>query len=105
MGKPSCEDVTEGKYSFPVVHAISTHPNDRRIDSILKQRTKNPELKLYLVSILRSFGSMDYTVAAICRIQSETYSLISGHGDNPQLRSLVGDLWPPKQAEPSNGLG
>ncbi|RZC34814.1 polyprenyl synt domain containing protein, partial [Asbolus verrucosus] len=35
--KNYCEDLTEGKFSFPIIHAIHTYPNDQRILSILKK--------------------------------------------------------------------
>jgi len=31
--KSYCEDLTEGKYSFPVIHALTTNPDDRQIIS------------------------------------------------------------------------
>lgn len=38
--KSFCEDLTEGKFSFPIIHSIKETPNDSRLISILKQRTK-----------------------------------------------------------------
>jgi len=49
--KGFCEDITEGKFSFPIIHAIRAMPHDHRILSILKQRTNG---KLYLVLCERS---------------------------------------------------
>lgn len=37
--KGFCEDITEGKFSFPIIHSIRTVPHDHRLLSILKQRT------------------------------------------------------------------
>ncbi|GFG39107.1 hypothetical protein Cfor_12241, partial [Coptotermes formosanus] len=28
--KGYCEDLTEGKFSFPIIHAVTSHPNDRQ---------------------------------------------------------------------------
>ncbi|CAF1368352.1 unnamed protein product [Adineta steineri] len=36
QNKTFCEDLTEGKYSFPIIHAIQNRPNDNRIQNILK---------------------------------------------------------------------
>lgn len=33
--KSFCEDLTEGKFSFPIIHAIRSHPEDTQIISIL----------------------------------------------------------------------
>jgi geranylgeranyl pyrophosphate synthase len=39
--KSYCEDLTEGKFSFPILHAITSHPHDQQLLSILKQRTES----------------------------------------------------------------
>ncbi|XP_025266042.1 geranylgeranyl pyrophosphate synthase isoform X4 [Camponotus floridanus] len=33
--KSYCEDLTEGKFSFPIIHALTTNPDDRQIISFL----------------------------------------------------------------------
>lgn len=33
--KSYCEDFTEGKFSFPVIHAIKSQPDDQQLISIL----------------------------------------------------------------------
>ncbi len=44
--KSFAEDFTEGKYSFPIIHAVSAkEPRGERIRSILKQRTTDIEVK------------------------------------------------------------
>jgi hypothetical protein len=30
-----CEDLTEGKFSFPIIHAITSHPDDSQVICIL----------------------------------------------------------------------
>ncbi|KAF4318975.1 hypothetical protein BBO99_00005216 [Phytophthora kernoviae] len=49
--KSFCEDLTEGKFSFPLIVAIRENPQDTRLLSILKQRTKSVQLKQYAVQI------------------------------------------------------
>ncbi|XP_011705772.1 PREDICTED: geranylgeranyl pyrophosphate synthase-like [Wasmannia auropunctata] len=34
-GKSYCDDLTEGKFSLPIIHAINSNPDDRQIISIL----------------------------------------------------------------------
>lgn len=33
--KSYCEDLTEGKFSFPIIHAIQSQPEDKQIIRIL----------------------------------------------------------------------
>jgi geranylgeranyl diphosphate synthase type 3 len=48
--KSYCEDLSEGKFSFPILHAIHSQPNDQQLLSILKQRTESvPSLLEYFL--------------------------------------------------------
>jgi hypothetical protein len=33
--KGYCEDITEGNFSFPVVHAVMSHPDDSQVIGVL----------------------------------------------------------------------
>jgi geranylgeranyl diphosphate synthase type 3 len=59
--KGMCEDLTEGKFSFPVIHSIRADPVDLQLISILKQKTTDEQVKRYAVSFMESKGSFDYT--------------------------------------------
>ncbi|KAG3193954.1 Geranylgeranyl pyrophosphate synthase, partial [Phytophthora cactorum] len=39
--KGMCEDLTEGKFSFPVIHSIRSNPSNLQLVSILKQKTSD----------------------------------------------------------------
>lgn len=44
--KSFCEDLTEGKFSFPIVHCIHvTAGHDTRLLHILRQRTEDVDMK------------------------------------------------------------
>ncbi|GAP92860.1 putative geranylgeranyl pyrophosphate synthase [Rosellinia necatrix] len=60
--KGFCEDLTEGKFSFPIVHSIRADPrDDARLLNILRQRTADVEVKRYAVKCIEATGSFDYT--------------------------------------------
>ncbi|CAG7829067.1 unnamed protein product [Allacma fusca] len=90
--KSYCEDLTEGKFSFPVIHAIHKYPEDTQISCILKQRTKNNDLKRYFVSLLEKFGSFAYTLQALQRLEVEIRDEIQALGGNPYLVTLLDEL-------------
>lgn len=50
--KTFCEDLSEGKFSFPIIHAIRKDSNDGRVLGVLRQRTQDYDLKKYAVSVL-----------------------------------------------------
>ncbi|KAI5287814.1 geranylgeranyl pyrophosphate synthetase [Ascosphaera aggregata] len=59
--KGLCEDLTEGKFSFPIIHSIRSNPTDQQLINILKQRTRDAEVKKYAVNYMRQTGSFEYT--------------------------------------------
>ncbi|CAF1517164.1 unnamed protein product [Didymodactylos carnosus] len=90
--KSYCEDLTEGKFSFPVIHAINTHDNDTRIIHILKQRTHDYELKSYCLHLLHEFGSIKYTKRVCCDLAKSTFEEIDFLGGNIYLENIVRTL-------------
>lgn len=58
--KGLCEDLTEGKFSFPVIHSIRANPDNLQLVNILKQKTENEQVKRYAVSYMESTGSFEY---------------------------------------------
>ncbi|KAL8677837.1 MAG: hypothetical protein Q9186_005782 [Xanthomendoza sp. 1 TL-2023] len=62
--KGLCEDLTEGKFSFPIIHAIRKEPGNMQLINILRMRTNDEEVKKYAVTYMRDRGSFEY-----CRIR------------------------------------
>lgn len=58
--KGLCEDLTEGKFSFPIIHAIRSDPGNLQLLNILKQKTTDEEVKRYAVKYMESMGSFEY---------------------------------------------
>ncbi|XP_063924483.1 geranylgeranyl pyrophosphate synthase-like [Zophobas morio] len=56
-----CDDLDEGKFSFPIIHAIQSYPNDHRLLDMLKKRPLDMESKKLFVDIMEGFGSFEYT--------------------------------------------
>lgn len=92
QNKSYCEDLTEGKFSFPILHAVNTHESDTRIIHILKQRTQDVELKRYCVQLLHQFGSMEYTRQTCLDLAKQVYEEIDLLGGNIYLENLVRNL-------------
>lgn len=65
--KGLCEDLTEGKFSFPIIHSIRTDPSNLQLINILKQKPTDEEVKRYAVKYMEGTGSFEY-----CRRVLET---------------------------------
>lgn len=70
--KGLCEDLTEGKFSFPVIHAIRTDPSNQILVNILKQKTNDEEVKKYALRYMESKGSFEYSARVIEELRGKT---------------------------------
>jgi len=94
MKKSFCEDITEGKFSFPIIHCIqasrSSEQNDSKLMSILRQRTEDRELKLCAVGIMRDeTESFKYTKEYLGEVRDKIYAEIENLGGHEHLRALM----------------
>lgn len=82
--KGMCEDLTEGKFSFPIIHSIRSNPSDLQLVSILKQKTSDIQVKRYAVTYMQRTGSFEYTRKVIAtlieRARRLTMELDQGRG-------------------------
>ncbi|TYZ60057.1 hypothetical protein PybrP1_008132 [[Pythium] brassicae (nom. inval.)] len=90
--KSYCEDLTEGKFSYPLLLAIRADPQDTRLMSILKQRTKNVELKRYAVAYMKDTGALERTRAKLDDLLAEIRREVAHLGGNAPLEAIVEKL-------------
>ncbi|KAJ8248127.1 hypothetical protein GJAV_G00238620 [Gymnothorax javanicus] len=90
--KSFCEDLTEGKFSFPTIHAIWSRPESTQVQNILRQRTENVDIKRYCVDYLEKVGSFAYTRQTLRDLEAKAYGLIRDLGGNPGLEALIEQL-------------
>ena len=76
QNKGLCEDLTEGKFSFPVIHSIRSQPDNLQLINILKQRTKDEEVKRYAISYMESTGSFAYTKKVVMKLRDKALAAI-----------------------------
>jgi geranylgeranyl diphosphate synthase type 3 len=87
--KSFCEDLTEGKFSFPIIHCIRADPEDTRVLNILKKRTEDVEVKRYAQQLMVEKGSLEYTRDECFSLKGEIVQQIESLGGNPQLLKLI----------------
>ena len=75
--KGLCEDLTEGKFSFPVIHSIRSNPANLQLINILKQKTTDDEVKRYAVKYMEGTGSFEYTKKVIRELKQKAVALIT----------------------------
>ncbi|KAJ3652911.1 hypothetical protein Zmor_018836 [Zophobas morio] len=89
-----CDDLDEGKFNFPIIHGIQSHPNDHRLLDMLKQRPLDMESKKLFVDILESFGSFEYTRKELEKLKNGilTDADNMNMGKNPYLERILEDV-------------
>jgi geranylgeranyl diphosphate synthase, type III len=93
--KTFAEDLTEGKFSFPVIHHIrlararGDGQEDTRLMSILQQKSSKSELKRYAVQLMRGSGSLQYARDTCQVYKDKSLQTIGNLGGNPALVQLV----------------
>lgn len=87
--KGFCEDLTEGKFSFPIIHAVKQDPDNMELLNILKQHTKQVEVKKYAVRYMEKMGSFEYTLGVIQEFDRKAREIVKNHGGNPLLEKIL----------------
>ncbi|XP_049869792.1 terpene synthase isoform X2 [Pectinophora gossypiella] len=90
--KSYCEDLTEGKFSFPIIHAIRNQDGDNQVLHILRQRTRDVEVKRYCISLLERLGSFRYTRDTLHSLDQEARAEVARLGGNPHFAALLDEL-------------
>jgi len=76
QNKGLCEDLTEGKFSFPVIHSIRSNPQNLQLINILKQKTTDETVKRYAVSYMESTGSFAYCRKVLRELIEEAMGVV-----------------------------
>ncbi|KAL8863914.1 MAG: hypothetical protein Q9198_010234 [Flavoplaca austrocitrina] len=74
-----CEDLTEGKFSFPVVHALNgSSSRNNELLQILKMRTEDRVMKFHAIEYMETVThSFDYTRATLRDLHKEAQKNVS----------------------------
>ncbi|KQS43323.1 geranylgeranyl pyrophosphate synthase isoform X2 [Drosophila erecta] len=90
--KSFAEDLTEGKFGFPVIHAVRTQKQDKQVLHILRQRTHDIEVKKYCITLLEKLGSFQYTRKVLETLDAEARAEVARLGSNPYMDRLLNKL-------------
>lgn len=112
QNKGLCEDLTEGKFSYPIIHSIRANPSNHQLLNILKQKTKDDEVKRYAVQYMESTGSFAHTQDVVKRLRDQAFSLIdaidaspsasgSTEGNGAMVRAIVEKIVETTLTDPS----
>ena len=93
QNKGLCEDLTEGKFSFPIIHSIRTNPSNLQLINILRQKTLDDEVKRYAVKYMESTGSFQYAKKVVRELKGKAAALINdldrGTGQGEEVKKIL----------------
>ena len=93
QNKGLCEDLTEGKFSFPIIHSIRSNPSNLQLINILKQKTQDDEVKRYAVKYMESTGSFEYCRKVVKELRAKAVNLIDvlddGSGQGEDIKKIL----------------
>ncbi|KAI9298767.1 terpenoid synthase [Neoconidiobolus thromboides FSU 785] len=94
--KVYCQDLSEGKYSFPIIHSLRTGDNIHQLENVLKQRTENINLKELVLLLMEKINSFKYTKAYLNQLLIQIQDLVSSLNKNDLLFDIINKLkfWP-----------
>ncbi|KAJ3556249.1 hypothetical protein NM688_g2133 [Phlebia brevispora] len=91
--KGFAEDLTEGKFSFPIVHGIQAEPSGRQLLNVLQKRPATPTLKIFAINYLEErTKSFDYTRSVLQTLERQISGELERLGGNPGLQKIMDAL-------------
>lgn len=91
--KGFAEDLTEGKFSFPIVHGIRKDTSNRQILNVLQKRTTSADLKAHIISYLdKKTESFKYTLGVLEVLERQAREEIARLGGNKGLEKIIDAL-------------
>ena len=90
--KSFCEDLTEGKFSFPIIHSIQANRKDSRLLSILRRRPDDIETKKHAVEYMKTTDSFEYTLQVLEEIKASLLEKMASLGNNAAVLMIIEQL-------------
>ena len=93
--KGFCEDLTEGKFSLPVIHSIrSSTTGNNELLNILKLRTPDRNLKSYALDYMVSqTKSLEYTKDVLNQLHQQARMVLGQiQGKNVVMEAILAKL-------------
>ncbi|RNA07222.1 geranylgeranyl pyrophosphate synthase, partial [Brachionus plicatilis] len=90
--KSFCEDLTEGKFSYPIVKYFQKEDNTERMMEILKKRTCDVEVKKEAICMLEEKECFKMTNLKLIELKKVIFDEIRNFGGNQNLEMLFNHL-------------
>ena len=91
IGKPTGNDIREGKISLPLIYALNTAPksDSNQILTLIKNRNYSPETIQQLIDFAKMNKGIEYAYSKMEEIKEKTIALLNGFPDSEAKMSLI----------------
>ena len=91
IGKPTGNDMTEGKLTLPVIYALNSHPIDSMMTLArkVKSGTINPDEIAVLVEFTKEHGGIDYAERRMQDFRLKCQQYIDENVENDEIRKAL----------------
>ncbi|KAJ6599419.1 terpenoid synthase [Mycena sp. CBHHK59/15] len=90
--KGFAEDLSEGKFSFPVMHGVRADTSNCQILNVLQKRPTAPTLKTHAIAYLKTHTKpFEYTLSVLDSLERQTRAEVSRLEGNAGLDSIRED--------------
>ncbi|KAF9168336.1 geranylgeranyl pyrophosphate synthetase [Mortierella sp. AD010] len=93
------EDLTEGKFSFPVIHSIHANPSDKTLLNILRKKPTEQEIKIDAVNLMNATDTFEYCRETLAYYEQCIKQEIRHLGGNRKLERIVSMLSIPAETK------
>ncbi|KAE8395025.1 terpenoid synthase [Aspergillus alliaceus] len=90
--KGFCEDLTEGKFSFLIIHSINSNPDNHQLLNILRQKSEDESIKKYAVEYIQSTGSFEYCQDRLASLLHEAKVMVGELEENVGFSKGIYDI-------------
>lgn len=91
IGKPTGNDIREGKITLPLLHALTTTSGERtdRMTALARRESLNPSEVSELIEFAIENGGIDYAYATMNRLRNEAAALLERFPDSDARRAML----------------
>jgi len=91
LGKPTGNDIREGKITLPLIYALNTAPKSEsnHILSLIQNQNCSPEDIRKLTDFAKQYKGIEYAQSKMQEIREKTILLLSGFPDSEAKTSLI----------------
>lgn len=91
IGKPTGNDIREGKITLPLLHALTTTSGERtdRMTALARRESLTPAEVSELIEFAIENGGIDYAYATMNRLRNEAAALLDRFPDSDARRAML----------------